>query len=343
MIPSSLQHAFEAAVAAGNAARGSTSPNPPVGAAIVNAHGDIVGIGCTQPPSSTDNAHAEVMALRAAGTHARGGVAVVTLEPCNHHGRTGPCSHALAAAGVSEVYYAVSDPHPQAAGGADYLRSQGIPATLLDEPVVALDPWLVATGTGRSCVTAKMAHTLDGFSAAEDGSSQWITGSAAREHALADRAHRDAIIVGTGTVIADNPQLTARAADGSLCAHQPQRVVVGTRAIPSGAHLDSEEVWRFQDLDAALAELWSRGLYDVLLEGGPTLVGSALAGGRVDFLHNYVNPSFLTAGLTAVATPPLPRPTTMADIARYELERVVQLGGDALLVSRRTSPRAPQH
>ncbi|MDU0477769.1 bifunctional diaminohydroxyphosphoribosylaminopyrimidine deaminase/5-amino-6-(5-phosphoribosylamino)uracil reductase RibD [Staphylococcus chromogenes] len=336
MNSSSIQLALEAAITAGNSVRGTTSPNPPVGAAILDLHGDIVGIGSTQPPHAADNAHAEIMALRSAGARARGGIAVVTLEPCNHQGRTGPCAVALAEAGIAEVYYATADPNPTAAGGAEYLRSRGIPTTHLDVQVDALQPWLISVRHGRACVTAKMAQTLDGFSAAEDGSSQWITGAEARAHATAARAQRDAIIVGTGTALADSPQLTARAADGSLLPHQPQRVVVGRRSLPAGHPLSSPDVWRFATLDEALDALHQRGMVDVLLEGGPTLIGSALAAGAVDIIHSYLNPSFLGSGLpAAVFAPDSDRPTSIGDLSRYTLHRVMQLGGDVLLISTR--------
>ncbi|AKK03221.1 bifunctional diaminohydroxyphosphoribosylaminopyrimidine deaminase/5-amino-6-(5-phosphoribosylamino)uracil reductase RibD [Corynebacterium epidermidicanis] len=333
MNPDFLNRAIQAAVAAGDSVRGWTSPNPPVGAAIIDEHGDIVGIGATQPPTATDNAHAEIMALRAAGDRARGATAVVTLEPCNHIGRTGPCSHALVEAGISRVYFATSDPNVAASGGADYLNAHGVPATNLQLDVAALWPWLTSLRHNRPAVTAKMAHTLDGFSAAQDGSSQWITGTAARTHAHVDRAHRDAIIVGTGTVLADNPRLTARSADGALLDKQPLRVVVGKRQVPDEYHLAAPDVWREADLKVALERLFAAGYRDVLLEGGPTLIAGALAAGLVDRVHSYLSPSLLGRGLPAVNFPDSTKLNNIADIQRFSLVDVQCVGEDVLIVA----------
>lgn len=326
-----IRRALELALEAGESVRGTTSPNPPVGCAIVDPFGDIVGVGATQSPTGSGE-HAEVMALRAAGDRARGASAVVTLEPCNHTGRTGPCTHALVDAGITAVYYATRDPNPLAAGGAEYLREHGVSATYLGLDVPALQFWLTGVRLGRPHVTVKMASTLDGFSAAEDGTSQWITGEKARQHAHGDRACRDAIVVGTGTVIADNPKLTARTPDGSLYPHQPQPVVIGRRPIPRGSHLDRADVLRFESIDAALADLWERGQRDVLVEGGPRLVGSFLSAGLVDTIHSYLSPSILGGGLPAVNLG-LERPTTLTDIRRFQIQHILQLGEDILIQS----------
>ncbi len=224
--------AMRRALAASALVHGTTSPNPPVGATVLDAAGEVVGVGATAPPGGP---HAEVVALREAGERARGGTAVVTLEPCAHHGRTPPCTDALRAAGVAAVHVAVRDPHPEAAGGAEVLRAAGIRVeldVLADE--VARGPlraWLHGVRTGRPHVTWKLAATLDGRSAAADGSSRWITGPAARAQVHALRATADAIVVGTGTALVDDPALTAREADGSPSARQPLRVVVGHRDV----------------------------------------------------------------------------------------------------------------
>ena len=195
-----LDAAMQIALAAADSARGFTSPNPPVGAVILAADGTIAGVGMTQPPGGP---HAEVVALDEAGDAARGGTAVVTLEPCNHQGRTGPCSQALIDAGVSAVVYAVGDPNPEASGGAATLMRAGISVTAgLRAPEVEAGPlraWLHKQRTGRPHITWKYAASLDGRSAAEDGTSQWITGPQARARVHAQRAQIDAIVVGTGT------------------------------------------------------------------------------------------------------------------------------------------------
>lgn len=287
-----MTEGLSAAVAAGDAVRGTTSPNPPVGCALVGPAGDLIATGATSPAGGP---HAEVNALRAAGERARGATAVVTLEPCNHTGRTGPCSHALAEAGVARVVYCTADPFAPAAGGADYLRSRGVAVDFRPARVEALQPWLRSVRHGRPSVTWKFAATLDGFTAAADGTSQWITGEAARELVHADRAARDAIVIGTGTALADDPSLTARYPDGSLRPRQPRRVVVGARAVGAGnlARLGFEQYATPQE---ALAALWDAGARDVLLEGGAGLAGSFLELDLVDAVQAYVAPALLGAG-----------------------------------------------
>lgn len=194
--------------------KGATYPNPPVGAVILDRDGQVAGVGGTQP---TGGPHAEVMALRAAAERAEGGTAVVTLEPCNHHGRTPPCVDGLVAAGISRVVYAVADPNPVAAGGSARMASSGIEVTsgVLSDEVAGgpLREWLHKQRTGLPHVTWKFATSVDGRSAAADGSSQWITSAAARADVHRRRAAADAIVVGTGTVFVDDPSLTARLPD----------------------------------------------------------------------------------------------------------------------------------
>ncbi|WP_107985202.1 bifunctional diaminohydroxyphosphoribosylaminopyrimidine deaminase/5-amino-6-(5-phosphoribosylamino)uracil reductase RibD [Rhodococcus sp. OK519] len=319
------------AIDASQAARGSTSPNPPVGAVILDASGEVVGVGATRPPGGP---HAEVVALAESGERARGGTAVVTLEPCNHRGRTGPCSQALIDAGVESVHYAVGDPNPTAAGGADALRGAGIEVVggLLADDVERgpLRAWLHRQRTGRPHVTWKFAATLDGRSAADDGTSQWITGPDARARVHADRARLDAIVVGTGTVLADDPWLTARLPDGSLAPHQPLRVVVGTRDIPATARVLDDAaptlMVRTRDVDDVLAALTDHD--DVLVEGGPRLAGAFLAAGRVDRIQAYLAPVVLGAGSHAVEDAGV---STIAEALRFRRESVEVLGDDLLL------------
>ncbi|QBJ98898.1 bifunctional diaminohydroxyphosphoribosylaminopyrimidine deaminase/5-amino-6-(5-phosphoribosylamino)uracil reductase RibD [Rhodococcus sp. ABRD24] len=319
------------AIDASHGVRGTTSPNPPVGAVILDASGEVVGVGATRPPGG---AHAEVVALAAAGDRARGGTAVVTLEPCNHRGRTGPCAQALIEAGVAAVHFAVVDPNAAAAGGADTLRKAGVDVSsgVLADKVEQgpLRAWLHRQRTGRPHVTWKLAATLDGRSAAADGTSQWITGPQARARVHADRARLDAIVVGTGTVLADDPWLTARLPDGSLAAHQPLRVVVGTREIPSTARvLDGAAptlILRTHDVDEVLAALADRD--DVLVEGGPRLAGAFLAAGRIDRIQAYLAPVVLGAGSHAVEDAGV---RTIAEALRFRRESVEPIGEDLLL------------
>ncbi|MGV9870472.1 bifunctional diaminohydroxyphosphoribosylaminopyrimidine deaminase/5-amino-6-(5-phosphoribosylamino)uracil reductase RibD [Rhodococcus koreensis] len=326
-----LDAAMQIAIGAAESARGFTSPNPAVGAVVLDAAGRIAGVGMTQPPGGP---HAEVVALREAGDAARGGTAVVTLEPCNHHGRTGPCSRALLDAGVVAVHYAVGDPNPEAAGGAETLVSAGVEVTsglrAQDVERGPLRAWLHRQRTGRPHVTWKYAATLDGRSAAADGTSQWITGPEARERVHADRAKLDAIVVGTGTVLADDPRLTARTPDGSLAAHQPVRVVVGLGDIPPGARVLDDSaptlVLRTRDVDEVLAAL--ADYTDVLLEGGPRLAGAFLAAGRVDRIQAYLAPLVLGAGASAVSEAGV---HTIDGALRFRHESVETIGPDLLL------------
>ncbi|MFC7450309.1 bifunctional diaminohydroxyphosphoribosylaminopyrimidine deaminase/5-amino-6-(5-phosphoribosylamino)uracil reductase RibD [Rhodococcus daqingensis] len=319
------------AVDASERVRGTTSPNPPVGAVILDEGGGVVGVGATSPAGGP---HAEVMALRAAGSRARGGTAVVTLEPCNHQGRTGPCALALIEAGVSRVIYAVGDPNPEAAGGAQALRSAGVDVLsglgARDVELGPLRAWLHRQRTGRSHVTWKFAASLDGRSAAADGSSQWITGPESRARVHQQRTTLDAIVVGTGTVLADDPWLTARNPDGGLADRQPVRVVVGEREIPASARVLDDAaptlVLRTRDpreVVDALAEL-----PDVLLEGGPHLAGAFLAAGLVDRVLAFLSPVLLGAGAAAVEDAGV---TNIAQALRFRRESVEELGPDLLL------------
>lgn len=296
-----------------------------MGCALVNGDGDIIATGATEPAGG---AHAEVVALRAAGERARGATAVVTLEPCNHTGRTGPCAQALAEAGVREVVYLTADPNPLAAGGAAYLRDQGVAVHYAPVRVGALQPWLQAVRRGRPCVTWKFASTLDGFTAAVDGTSQWITGAAARELVHEDRATRDAIIVGTGTALADDPSLTARHPDGSLYELQPRRVVVGSREVPADSNLARLGYEQYATPEAALAALWDSGARDVLLEGGAGLAQSFLEAGAVDMVQAYLAPALLGAGRGVLGGPVA---ATLADAHRFTRTLVRPVGDDVLI------------
>ncbi|BDX32648.1 bifunctional diaminohydroxyphosphoribosylaminopyrimidine deaminase/5-amino-6-(5-phosphoribosylamino)uracil reductase [Mycobacterium antarcticum] len=298
-----VEDAMRSAIAQADAVKGTTYPNPPVGAVILDREGAIAGVGATQP---TGGPHAEIVALRRAGERAVGGTAVVTLEPCSHHGRTPPCVDALVAAGISTVVYAVDDPNPVAAGGAKGLADAGrtVQAGVLGDDVAggALREWLHRQRTGRPHVTWKFASSIDGRSAAADGSSQWITSEAARVDVHRLRAAADAIIVGTGTVFFDDPTLTARLPDGSLCERQPLRVVVGEREISPDARVLNDDsrtmVIRTREPHEVIQALSDRT--DVLLEGGPTLAGAFLRAGLIDRILGYVAPILLGGPITAV-------------------------------------------
>lgn len=329
--PIGLDEAMDLAIRAAEEVKGSTYPNPPVGAVILNAAGQVAGVGGTRPPGQE---HAEVVALAGAGAAARGGTAVVTLEPCNHQGRTGPCVDALVAAGVSRVVYAVADPNPQAAGGAARLRTLGI--EVLDGQAsdrVSAGPlreWLHKQRTGRPHITWKYGASVDGRSAANDGTSQWITSEQSRADVHRRRAFADAILVGTGTVFADDPQLTARTPDNELVPHQPLRVVVGMREVSSDAKVLNDDshtmVIRTHDPAEVLAALGDRT--DIILEGGPTLAGAFLRAGLVDRILAYLAPMLLGGNVPAVEDVGV---TTLSRALRWEYDQIERMGPDVLL------------
>ncbi|CPS11772.1 Probable bifunctional riboflavin biosynthesis protein RibG [Mycobacteroides abscessus subsp. bolletii] len=329
--PIGLDEAMDLAVRAAEEVKGSTYPNPPVGAVILDAAGQVAGVGGTRPPGQE---HAEVVALAGAGAAARGGTAVVTLEPCNHQGRTGPCVDALAAAGVSRVVYAVADPNPRAAGGAARLRTLGIEVLdgLASDRVSAgpLREWLHKQRTGRPHVTWKYGASVDGRSAANDGTSQWITSEQSRADVHRRRAFADAIVVGTGTVFADDPQLTARTPNNELVPHQPLRVVVGMREVSSDAKVLNDDshtmVIRTHDPAEVLAALGDRT--DIILEGGPTLAGAFLRAGLVDRILAYLAPMLLGGNVPAVEDVGV---TTLSRALRWEYDQIERMGPDVLL------------
>lgn len=287
------------------AARGPVADaNPRVGAVILDRAGTVIGEGFHEGAGTP---HAEVMALREAGEAARGGTAVVTLEPCAHTGLTGPCSQALIEAGVSRVVFAQTDPNPSARGGRALLEAAGIATTagVLAEQSTALnEAWTFSLVHGRPKVTWKYAATLDGRSAAADGSSRWITGPEARADVHQLRAHCDAILVGTGTVIADDPALTVRGSDGRPTGRQPLRVVMGLRPIPESARvlvLDAPTLHlATHDPAEALKTLAEQEIHHVWVEGGPTVAAAFLEAGLVDEVIAYLAPAFLGAGAPAV-------------------------------------------
>lgn len=329
--PSALDAAMALAADQAQSVKGCTYPNPPVGAVILGADGDVAGVGATEPPGG---AHAEIVALRSAGDRAAGGTAVVTLEPCNHHGRTGPCVDALLEAGIAKVVYAVADPNPIASGGAERLRAAGVAVSWgLGADEVAggsLREWLHRQRTGLPHVTWKFATSIDGRSAAADGSSQWITSAAARADLHRRRAAADAIVVGTGTVFADNPTLTARLLDGAPAPQQPLRVVVGERDIPAESNVrngDSPTVLlRTHDPHDVIRALADRT--DVLLEGGPTLAGAFLRAGVVHRILAYVAPILLGGPVTAVDDVGV---ASIANALRWRYDGVERIGPDLLI------------
>jgi diaminohydroxyphosphoribosylaminopyrimidine deaminase/5-amino-6-(5-phosphoribosylamino)uracil reductase len=352
--------AMRRAIARSEELVGTTNPNPCVGAVVLDPSGQVVGDGVTQPVGGD---HAEIGALRAAADRARGGTIVVTLEPCRHTGRTRRCTDAIVAAGVSRVVYALADPYVAAAGGGEQLRSQGVDVeadVLADEAARVLGPWIVAVARLRPHVTWKYAATLDGRTAAADGTSKWITGAAARADVHRERSRVDAVIAGIGTVLADDAHLTVR---DWPAARQPLRVIVdgGARTPPAarvlddvastliavGGDADESRVTVLQstgadvirlprrdghiDLRALLAALYDRDVIIAMVEGGATLAASFLRERLVDRIVGYHAPLLLGAGTPVLADIAI---STLAEAARLDLDEVSRVGDDVRIVAR---------
>ncbi len=337
------------------AVHGPRGVNPQVGAVLLSPSGDVLAEGWHR---GAGTAHAEVDALSALAAQrgadaARGATAVVTLEPFNHTGRTGPCAQALIDAGVARIVYAVDDPGAESAHGAERLRSAGVEVeagVLAEEGVALLDSWLTAQRLGRPHVTVKWAQSLDGRAAASDGTSQWITGPLARADVHQRRAAADAIVVGTGTLLADDPALTARRPDGSLYPHQPRPVVLGQRAIPDDAavrrhplpvlHRDGENLGgESPNEPSLLAQLHEVGVHRVFVEGGPTIASAFLRAGLVDEVLVYLAPTLLGSGPNGEDHPALRMlgVTTIDQQRRLDVASIQRLGDDLLVVARLTA------
>jgi diaminohydroxyphosphoribosylaminopyrimidine deaminase/5-amino-6-(5-phosphoribosylamino)uracil reductase len=332
-----IEEAMRQAILLAGRGLGETSPNPSVGAVILDSAGVIAGRGRTAPAGGP---HAEIAALAEAGERARGGTAVVTLEPCNHTGRTGPCTRALLAAGVASVVIAVRDPNPIAAGGVEALRAAGVPVQagmLGDLAAHGLRYWLTSVGRGRPYLVWKYASTLDGRSAAADRTSKWITSEPARADVHALRGTVDAIIAGIGTVLADDPALTVRVPGLD---RRPLRVVVdsagrtpGTARVRDGAAptwiATAAEVGAGPDgrvdLAKLMCSLYERGVRGALLEGGPALAGGFLEAGLVDEVVGYLAPKLLGAGSPALGPAGV---DTVAAAHGLALTDVTQIGPD---------------
>jgi diaminohydroxyphosphoribosylaminopyrimidine deaminase/5-amino-6-(5-phosphoribosylamino)uracil reductase len=310
------------AVQAGEKARYLAPPNPWVGALIVNEHGVVISEGHTQVPGE---AHAEIDALRRAGDRAKGATLVVTLEPCCHVGRTGPCTEAIVRAGIAKVVVGTIDPDPRVSGqGIKVLRASGIDVELgVEEDVVRaqLASYLWHRVTGRPYVVAKIASTLDGVVAMADGTSQWITSEAARRDAHVLRAQSQAIIIGAGTVRIDNPRLTARLDDIVI---EPLRVVLGRAAEDAKVRPCLE---RTGDLGFILDELSHHDVIQVLVEGGPTTTSAFFEAGLVNHVVWYQAPAFGGSQGTFGALRGLSTPTIGA-LRRGRLVDVRRIGED---------------
>jgi diaminohydroxyphosphoribosylaminopyrimidine deaminase/5-amino-6-(5-phosphoribosylamino)uracil reductase len=338
---------------------GHVAPNPAVGCVIVAPDGRIVGRGQTQ---AGGRPHAETVALSQAGGLARGATAYVTLEPCAHHGQTPPCADALAAAGLARVVGAIIDPDPRVAGrGFARLESAGVKVTrgVLEAEARALNlGFFRRVAVGRPMVALKIAQSADGYVADAKGNSRWITSEAARNHGHLLRARHDAILVGIGTVLADDPELTCRLP--GLEHRSPLRIVLDSHlrtpvtsklvrtardqpviiftAAPDGGDVLAKQgvsIERVQagndgrpDIAAVLDALGKSGLTRVLVEGGPAVHASFLDRGLVDMIHIYRAPLLIGAGgLPAIAAA---KPNELSTAARLELLERLAFGPDIL-------------
>lgn len=303
--------------------------NPQVGCVILNADGQIIAEGWHKGAGTP---HAEVDALSKLDQVPAGATAVVTLEPCNHTGRTGPCAQALIAAGIGRVVFAVNDTGATSGGGAQTLRDAGVEVVggvLEGEASEQNRVWLAATRMQRPYVTVKWASSIDGRAAANDGTSKWISGEESRADCHRMRSEVDAILVGTGTVLADDPELTARKPDGELYEHQPMRVVVGNREIPANARVlnaRAETVQlRTHSIHGILAALWQEGIKHVLIEGGPMVASQFVRLGLADEFVFYLAPMLLGGERTAIRDLGV---ASMNDAKHLKFVEIKPLGGD---------------
>jgi len=314
--------AMQLAIDCARTGLGYTFPNPIVGAVIVNAAGELISEGAHL---GTD--HAEVIAIKAAGIIAEGTTLYVTLEPCNHHGKTPPCVDAIIAAGITRVVYAISDPNQMAAGGAQALRAAGvevIAGVMESEAKFENRDWLTKIETGRPRFIWKIASTMDGKVAASDGTSKWITSELSRADVAQMRSQADAIVTSTATVITDDSLLTSKGIGGN-----PVRIVMGNTPLPKEAKilgLDAETKiiasCEIQDLINFAIE---RGFNSVLIEAGPTFGTALLRAGIVDEIVLFQAPTFLGAGIPAIGDLGI---TTINERLDFEIASVDLIGAD---------------
>ena len=304
---------------------GRTAPNPNVAAAIYSVDGQLISEGAHNRDLSAD--HAEVVAINNAGEKSQGAILVVSLEPCNHVGKTGACVDAIIAAGISKVVYAVSDPNPVASGGAKRLRAAGIDVEYVQSELLeeAQSAWLHRIKTGRPYFIWKVATSLDGRIAATDGTSQWISSEESRHDVQALRAQSDAILIGTGTALSDNPTLRPRSASTA----KPLRVVMGMREVPANFNLNdgiSETIYvKSHEIDEMLKVIEELDVNQVLVEAGPTLASALVKAGVIDEVVIYQAPIVLGAGPLWLEDIGI---TTLLNARKFELISSEVCGGD---------------
>ena len=315
-----------------------TGGNPRVGCVLLDSAGAICAEGWHE---GSGTPHAEVMALanaRGAGMSTEGLTAVVTLEPCAHTGKTGPCAEALLEAGISRVVFSVDDPGVDSSGGAEMLENAGVEVirgVMNQEGLALIERWHHSVSAARPWVTLKWAMSWDGRAAAADGTSQWITGPATREKVHQDRSEHDAIVVGTNTVLVDDPSLTARTPNGDLYDHQPLAVVAGNTEVPAAAkvrtHPGGFRHVPGHDPRPLLTDLFAEGIRSVYVEGGPTVASAFIEAGVVDEIHITVGPMLIGGPNTAVRDLGI---STMSEAIGLDVRDITRLGDDIVVTAR---------
>ena len=318
----SADAAMARAIECARAGLGKTFPNPIVGAVITSAKGEFISEGFH---GGTE--HAEVIAIAAAKEIPAGSIIYVTLEPCNHQGKTPPCTEAIIDAGIKKVLYAVSDPNPVAAGGAEHLRASGIEVEQgLLESEAAFDnrAWMTKIAKQRPRITWKIASTMDGKVAAADGTSKWITSELARADVALLRSQADAIVSSTATVKADNPLLTSKGAGKN-----PVRIVMGRSEIASGSQIlnaDAETIAiKSRDLQELIILANSHGFNQLLIESGPTFGTALLKAGLIDEVILYQAPTFFGSGAPSISDLGV---STISERLDFEIADVEVIGAD---------------
>ena len=327
--------AMQRAIALSEKGLGKTAPNPIVGAVIIDDDGTVIGEGFHDRMKSND--HAEVVAIANATKNLKGATIIVTLEPCNHSGSTGPCTQAIIDAGISTVVFDVNDPNSVASGGVDTLRYAGIKVVegvLKEEAAYANRAWLMKIKKNRPFFTWKVATTLDAKIAATDGTSKWITNETSRADVQILRRQADAILVGTNTVITDDPHLIPRG-DFAGYSHNPIRVICGEQELPKDAKIfDSAAqtvVVKSKDLDLLVEKLNELEINQVFVEAGMTLASAMVDHCLMDELVIYQAPTLLGSGKQFFA---FDFPSTISNQMRLDHISTVVLEGDVKSVYR---------
>ena len=326
---SKFDGAMRRAISLSELALGLTSPNPIVGAVVAEENGQIIAEGFHKKSGSE---HAEIAALNAAGNRARGATLVVTLEPCNHSGKTPPCTDSIIAAGIKRVVFSVADPNQLAAGGAKKLRDSGIEVisdVLKDEVAFSNRAWLKKIRSGAPFISLKLAMSVDGKIAAPDGTSKWITSEESRRDVARLRSECDAIVTGSGTVLADNPSLTVRGISRLTGDFTPTRIILGQREIPGNFKIfdDAAETihLRSRNLSELVELSTSRNWNRLLIEAGPELSSAFIKSGLVDEVIIYQAPILLGGPKSALDDIGV---TNLNSQVRFKITEITRIPGD---------------